>query len=424
MRDGASATYDLGVRVLTHRRHTPRRLARGNRGLRGLARPMLRWRRMRSSALFASFAALTSAVYACSGLGDALTSESRGPEEGGDARSPAGPSDAVGELGPSDNGVILVHAAQGPSFRLCFRNEVDRLPQPDSKVMPEANVVGVEVGSAVRIGPLRGAPGEVFLFPEPLIRSLPSANRTTCQALLSHPTLSQLAVSLGTVDADLSRGVHLLVVTGCPAKSALHTYTKEQCGDSYEDEGGNLAVRTLALQGGARSTPDELPTQVVHLSQALEQSRAGRTIIVSFGDITSNSARHVSLAEGPELFGALRDLEAPPRFDPTEEAIYAERGFRVSLGADAGAPVVLAQQSLADVQRMSAPRDVPPTYYGAASNYVLLLLGDPEPRDPVDGGPVDDELRKLHFLAVPVIEAAPDAGVDAGGEDAGEDAGP
>src|SRR3954463_16421213 len=42
--------------------------------------------------------------------------------------------------GPVDNAVILVHAAKAQSFRLCFENELERRPQPDSQVMPDANV--------------------------------------------------------------------------------------------------------------------------------------------------------------------------------------------------------------------------------------------------------------------------------------------
>ena len=59
----------------------------------------------------------------------------------------------------------------------------------------------------------------------------------------------------------------------------------------------------------------------------------------------------------------------------------------------------------------SGSRDVPPSYYGAASNYALLLLGDPDAKLQ-DGGPDKDDRRNLHFLAVPVIAPKGDAGTD------------
>ena len=57
--------------------------------------------------------------------------------------------------------------------------------------MPNANVVGVEVGSAVRIAPLKkGAPGVVYLLSEPVIRaSYPPGvtNGPTCDTMINVP---------------------------------------------------------------------------------------------------------------------------------------------------------------------------------------------------------------------------------------------
>src|SRR5688572_20747864 len=77
-------------------------------------------------------------------------------QDGGGSNSPNAnnppPSDA-GQGAPTGSGVVVVHSAAFPSFRLCFSNHLGLRPQPDSTVMPEANLVGVEVGSAVRINP-------------------------------------------------------------------------------------------------------------------------------------------------------------------------------------------------------------------------------------------------------------------------------
>src|SRR5205823_5022149 len=107
-------------------------------------------------------------------------------------------------------------------------------------------------------------------------------------------------------------------------------------------------------------------------------------------------------------------------FDDKDDAVFAAQGFRVAIrgedaGADAGASFFV-DTSLAEVQALSAPRDLPGDYYRAASNYVLLLLGDPSvPPRLVDGGsnPAFDARRGVHLLAVPVV-APNDAG--AGGD--------
>jgi hypothetical protein len=361
-------------------------------------------------------------LYACAA--DSLSSfdgssPSTQPDAGaggafGDASSAPGNA-----LTPVDNAVILVHAAKTPSFRLCFLNELDRKPQPDSQVMPEANVVGVEVGNAVRIGPLHGAPGRVYLFGEATIRALypafggSSGAGPSCGDLLGDDALKQYAQDLGEIDTDLSRGVHLLVVKGCSANSPLATYSLGQCGDGWTADKGNLTVTEITLEGANRTSADKLPTQVVNLSQPLEGARAGRDVVVSFGDLTDAGAAASEIATNPPLFeGATPAEPVQLAYEASDLGVYDSYGFRVAYSSgDAGAP--LLSESLARVQKQSSPRDLPPTYYAAASNYALLLLGDPSPTL-VDGGADDDERRSLHFLAVPVI--APNA--DDGGEPA------
>ena len=65
------------------------------------------------------------------------------------------------------------------------------------------------------------------------------------------------------------------------------------------------------------------------------------------------------------------------------------------------------------MQQLSAPQTVPTDYYLAASNYALLLLGDPRiARTYADGGanPGYDRRRAVHLLAVPVKDDVEDAG--------------
>jgi hypothetical protein len=69
------------------------------------------------------------------------------------------------------------------------------------------------------------------------------------------------------------------------------------------------------------------------------------------------------------------------------------------------------------VQEQSSPLDVPSTYYRVASNYALLLLGDPRVTPTfTDGGPNPqyDQRKGVHVIAVPVLDPErADAGSDA-----------
>ena len=378
--------------------------------------------------LSATLIALSGLAYACGASSmSTMGADERGPNGAADAGafSPSAAGASDNGLGPVDNAVILVHAAKSQAFRLCFENETDRRPQPDSQVMPEANVVGVEVGSAVRLGPLRGAPGQVYLFDEPLIRAFYPAfggagAGPTCKELLANSYVQKSAQQLGKVTDDLSYGVHLLIVHGCPSDSSLQKYSVAECGEGWTPGSGNLGVKQITLAGAARPSPGTLPAQVVNLSQPLESMRAGRGVLVSFGDLTAPTP-HEPVATNPVLFGnAQPTVPAQLSYNDKDTAIYESLGFRVSLvpaadgGVDAGASAQVLGESLAHIQKLSSPRDIPPTYYTAASNYALLLLGDPAAKL-ADGGPDDDDRRNLHLLAVPVIEPKSDGGADGGG---------
>ena len=85
-------------------------------------------------------------------------------------------------------------------------------------------------------------------------------------------------------------------------------------------------------------------------------------------------------------------------------------------------PSSALDESLADIQKSSSPRDIPPSYYATASNYALLVLGDPNAKL-ADGGPDTDDRRALHVLAVPVVEPKSDGGADDGGTSGAGDGG-
>jgi len=372
----------------------------------------------RTTLLCASLIGLSGLVYACSSL-DASSAFGGTDNEKAGAGDPSAtpgdgpfaPPEATGAK-PIENGVILVHAAKSQSFRLCFKDQADLRPQPDSQAMPEANVVGVEVGSAVRIAPLAGVPGEVILFEEPLIRPyypVFGGGGASCKDLLAS-SLGNGGISLGKVTKDLSSGVHLLVVRGCPPNNLVNTHDVAECGETWTADKGNLGVTEITLVGADSSAPKTLPAQVINLSQPLEGERAGRDVVVTFGGLAA-AAPHAPVVTNPELFKQTNET-VKLGYDSDDPAIYDAVGFRVSLVAKGGgAPTTRLEESLAAIQRSSASRDLPSSYYAAASNYALLLLGDPDAKLP-DGGRDTDLRRSLHFLAVPVIEPKPDAGTE------------
>ncbi len=348
----------------------------------------------------AGLAFASAAIVAACGSDEAALEGIGGPSDGGakqDSDSPPQPGTDAGAGSIPASGVLLVHAASFGPFRLCFDSARQRQPIPSTDLMPESNLVGVDVGSVVRIDPLAKPPGKVWAFAvDGEFKALypPGTGGPTCGELLGGRA-SQYAIEVGTVTADLSTGVHLLVLTGSKANGDLH-------------------IQEIDLFAYPRGPSSTLPVQVLPLSRDLATRAGDGGLAVAFGDLTDAAAPEQPIAEGALPFGKVApSFPTNVAFDPTDEGAYATIGFFVTVGiGDGGAnPRVLAQ-SLADVQRLSAPRALPADYYAAASSYVLLLLGGAT----ADAGATDggDERALLHFLAVPL--AAPDAGASDGGD--------
>ena len=157
------------------------------------------------------------------------------------------------------------------------------------------------------------------------------------------------------------------------------------------------------------------------MSSLLEQRPPGTELDVTFGALGDGSdPLDQQVATAPPLFEAGEPTTLG--LDQTSTATFGSHGFRIALrhAEDAGEPsdggaLFFVDQSLAEVQELSFPQTVPTTYFRAASNYALLLLGDPRiARTYPDGGvnPGFDARRAVHLLAVPVKEEI-DAGADA-----------
>ncbi len=376
------------------------------------------------------------ALFAC---GASLDAESAGGSSDGGTRQPGadgGPSDG-GVFGDAAgtrieaNGIVLVHAASFPAFRICFLGRGGDRPEPSTEVMPDSNVVGVDVGAAVRLEPKTGKLGRAFVFPESEIRPLypqfGGNEGPTCDALLQSAVKST-AIEVGDITEDVSSGVHALVLTGCLGAASDTLATTARCGDDWEAQKatpkGNLGLRVIALQAFQRQGSSRLSVQIVQLSPGLSRLAAGRAVGIAFGALAMDGGP----PPAPFIEGAVpfaKPVPNPPAvldYAASEIGSYATSGVFVTLGApigDGGPPVeagagaeagardVVIAQSLADIQKRSSPRSLPPEWFAVASSYVVISVGEPAPVL-ADGGADDDPRRALHLLAIPLGE--PDAG--------------
>ena len=322
------------------------------------------------------------------------------------------------------NAIVLVHAAAFPAFRICFKGALGDQPAPSVDLMPESNLVGVDVGTAVRLPARGGQLGRAYAVPEKDLRAFypnVGVNGPTCGEMLDITSLQSAIVEVGDVTEDLLRGVHALVLAGCRPSSVDPTASVDRCGPDWTSAAGNLRLRTLSLMAYGRSGDTRLSVQLVQLSPSLQSTAEGLALGLGFGPIEAGAP--TPFVEGAVPFGkAVPDPPASLDYAAADVASYGASGVFVTLGGnvdDAGAPIlpeggadasarqVVIAQSLADIQKRSAPRSLPADWFSIASSYVLLTVGDTDPRLD-DGGRDDDPRRALHLLAIPL--ATPDAG--------------
>lgn len=340
----------------------------------------------------------------------------------GDAGSPDGAT-TPGDAGTgTETGVVILHAAAFPAFRLCFENYPELQPQPDRAVMPEANVVGVEVGSVVRVAPLDKPPGNVYVVLQRSVVAGPGATEAkTCGELFENNTLVRdihYHVA-GRLEEPLGVGrVDLLAISGCGARSVIGSLgvPEEECGPEWDPTSGSLVARTLALHPTGAASVRSLPVQVVHMAPLLEAKRQpGEQIEVTFGLLDAGTGPLAQeVASSPPLFDA-----SPPvtlNLDQTDAKTYGTHGFRVALRAPDAGVAFSVDQTLAQIQELSTPRAVATTYYLAASSYALLLVGDPRvtPTSADGGSTLERARRSVHLLAVPIREAYVEEPLEAG----------
>jgi hypothetical protein len=382
------------------------------------------------------FAVIAAAVSLALIAGAVACGEGTDSMFGGGADSGAdGNSSLPGFDGGLAESVVVLHAAAFPAMRLCFENYPELPPLPDDALMPEANVVGVEVGSFARIPALEKAPGKVWVIDQRDVRATPRApGERKCGALLADRDFSinrkyQLG---GHIDKPLGVGqVDMLAITGCGGGAWLQELgvSPTDCTD-YDSTSGSLVALSFPLVPSDGADETTLPVQVIHMSPLLEKTRApGEQLELTFGELeTSPDGR---LPQGVSSAPPLYELgsRAMLHLDQSSQSVYGSHGFRIALrsleagapsaatldasAADASAPAsFLVDQALAEVQELSFPQLLPNQYFRPGSSWVLLVLGDPRiARRLADGGLNSqyDARRGVHLVAIPVKKAPENA---------------
>lgn len=353
------------------------------------------------------------------GGGDGAIASDSGasPANGG-----GGDSDAGSRVGaPSAGSVVLVHASRNlPAFRVCFSGFSQTLPLPDDKIMPNANVVGVDVGTAVHIGKLdangtsmadaavpmydageagAGPPltGDLSVIEEKLARQFfPQGTDASawpnCQELTQ--VLKQngyeghgLYTLLGTALSHSDMFATFVIVKGCLPDTTL---TTKECGAGFTTAKGNLAYETLEV---AAQDGTDFDFKGVAATPAVPDGA------VLFFNPKPTGTQTPAIAVQA---GAVSEAASSPL--PPDTTDYTNSVFE--LRDPKNLSNVLLTQSLADIQARSAPRVLPAAFFSLRSTFVLFAIGDPAIVDKTAP-------NALHLLAVPVQDPGkidPDGG--------------
>jgi len=357
------------------------------------------------------------AAVAC-GSADSTSAFSGNPDDntgGGDSSGPEGGTNpqtgGLTEGGAplaSAGSVVLVHASRNlPAFRVCFEGVTNTLPLPDDKIMPNANVVGVDVGTAVHIGELNdfkgisssdasvpvydageagpASPvfGTVHVIEERLTRQFypqgtdPTAwpdcgNIVTLLRQNGYEGHGLYTLNGDTVTPNSSLA-NFVVVKGCLPDPTLST---KECGTGFTTTGGNLSYQllTVVAQDGMG-----FDFEGVSASPAVPNGTS-----LYYNPVNPPQSSALPIRSDIVSTGESSTL-------PSADSDYGKASFELRDGTNK----LIFQQTLADIQARSAPRDLPASFFGLRSTFVLFAIGDPTVTDKTAP-------TALHFLAVPV----------------------
>jgi hypothetical protein len=360
-------------------------------------------------------------LFACGSNDDASSFRDVNDASVGSSSGSSGVTFGDGGTTGEATGVVLVHAAGFRSFRVCFEGYPSILPQPDRKVMPESNSVGVDVGAAIRIPPLTEAPGAVYVIPNKTAHTPDDPEDLPCGAFLDTHEVNTDYLLAGKIDQPVgTKRAEAIVLTGCGTSPQIFNLNipETDC-PGYADGGsqrGTLNAVVMPLTATKTATLSTLPVELYNASQQLvAQMPDGGALEVTYGDLDAGAGAPLAqkLESSAGLYqgnpGSLLDV------DQTNIATFGTHGFRIAYrgttATDGG--LFSIDQSLAQVQETSQPLSTPTAYFTGATNFALILLGDPRMVPKLtDGGanPTYDGRRAVHLLAVPV-RAEEDAGV-------------
>ncbi len=401
-------------------------------------------------------------------LGGFTDTTPKGDAQPDQTSNPSGSGGAVNDS--SVSGIIAIHASRNlPAFRLCFPDQANILPLPDDKLMPNANVVGVDIGAAVHIGsfattgkgsgasvgidggpydagstaPVDGGDGGgdggdgggdagvkmtdasapsgdvVHVIEEKLARQF-YPQGTDASAWPNCGPLVQVlrqngyeghglytVQSVDTVGATtLTNGAGGVNLIVIEGCSPDPTLDTTACGDTFTPALGNLRYRIVP------SLNTYKPSSVMPGKFPVQTMLLSPRVKASVGAMQTVTFTFGRLADNTGAALPLSSTSPVPvmpkelDFMAADAGDYDSFGFALHYAGDAG-----LSQSLATIQSQSSPRDLPQSFYLLPSNFVILIVGDPT-APPSAAGPG----ASLHFLAVPVRDPASfvDAGSDGG----------
>jgi len=344
-------------------------------------------------------------------------SGSTGPNGGGgtDEGGTFNPGDAGAATpnGVSAGSVVLVHASRNlPAFRACFSGYTNTLPLPDDKLMPNANVVGVDVGTAVHVGQINhkkagmdtvdadvpdydsgveggvdagpALQGPLWIIEEKLARQFypQGTDRSgwpNCDEIVKvlqengyegHGLYTLTGDPLSPSDSNAT----FVVVKGCLPDSTL---TTTECGSTFTKSKGNLSFQLLVTTAQDGMGFD---FEGVAASPAVPNGTL-LTYSVSNGATPTPGVPIEAMGISPSASSTL----------PTNSGDFDMASFELRDSKN----TLILQQSLAAIQARSSPRVLPADFFGLRSTFVLFAVGDPTVADKTAP-------TALHFLAVPV----------------------
>jgi len=315
---------------------------------------------------------------------DGGNGSSGGKFDGDGSTSDGGPPT---DANPVD-GVILVHASYNlPAARVCFDDREELRPLPDDKLMPRSNLIGLDVGTAVRLPSLHRGDSPTRLtmvvYAESAVRA--AGPTVTCHdldpkknlALVENKNFWRVPIAAAPF---VDRGITVIALEGCVGDGSP-TLDAAHCGVTFNTPStSTLRATTHHLDA---PTGDGVRARALVLSDALRASK--NTPTLTYGDLQDSKTRRSFTWDTTSPLSKPLQLEVPARED-----VYEAYGF---VGSATGGGL---QQSLALTQELSDPAELPRALYAGPSTLAVFLLGDPALDAKVDPS------RGFHAVTVPV----------------------